>query len=102
MDQVTFRRFVRFLQSFVRAHHRLDKPLPLQLVVLLHQEDRALELARAISKDGEVTMLSWAREMRTSGSYTTVGSLKLRNPEQRPPLPRQLRPQVPSQVNAAD
>ena len=100
MDQVTFRRFVRFLQSFVRPHRRAAKPL--QLVAMLHQEDRALELARAISKDGEVTMLSWAREMRASGADPTVGSLKLRNPEQRAPLPQPLRPQVQSAVGAGN
>ena len=92
MDQVTYRRFVRVLQSLVRAHDLTSKPL--HLLVMLHQEDRALELARAIAKDGEVTMLAWAREMRCSRPDTTVTSLKLRNPEQRAPLPAPLRPQA--------
>jgi hypothetical protein len=92
MDQVTYRRFVRVLQSFVRLHDQTNKPL--QLLVMLHQEDRALELARAIAKDGELTMLAWAREMRASGPDATVTSLKLRNPEQQAPLPEPLRPQT--------
>lgn len=99
MDQVTYRRFVRVLQSLVRMHEKTARPL--QLLVMLHQEDRALELARAISKDGELTMLAWAREMHASGPETTVTSMKLRNPEQRAPLPEPLRPQARSTIGVA-
>ncbi|UUZ78041.1 hypothetical protein LP414_14835 [Polaromonas sp. P1(28)-13] len=44
MDQTTFRSFTRLIQTFCRLHERYGHPLT--LVLLLHQEDRALDAAR--------------------------------------------------------
>jgi AAA domain len=88
MDQSTFRRFVRFLQAFVRLHRNMK--LPLTLIVFLHQEDRALELARSIDPMGQLTLLSWSPQMHLSGTKANARSIRLRNPEQRPPLPQLL------------
>ena len=85
MDQVTYRKFVRFVQSFLRLHRSLDRRT--RLVVFLHQEERALDLARATALDGAVTILEWAKEIRMDGPHATVRLLRLRNAEQRAPIP---------------
>lgn len=83
MDQTTYRAFVRWLQVFSRLHN--VRKIPLSLVAFLHQEDRALDLARATSQ--KITMLQWARTLQTSGQNATVQDLILRNEEQKPSLP---------------
>jgi len=85
MDQVTYRKFVRFLQAFQRIHKVLSAPLT--ILVFLHQEERALDLARATSPNGALTILEWSREIRSSGPASTVHVLQLRNSEQTAPLP---------------
>ena len=45
MDQPTFRELCRFWETFTRLHRRLE--VPLQLVILLHMDERALDAARA-------------------------------------------------------
>lgn len=99
MDQSTYRRFVRFLQAFARMHRSTSTPLT--LITFLHQEDRALELARAIDPDGELTMLSWAPEMRLSGPNANARRIRLRNPEQRAPRPAPFRSIEPAATGAA-
>lgn len=85
MDQVTYRKFVRFVQCLLRLHRSIERKT--RLVVFLHQEERALDLARATAIDGAVTILDWAKEVRMDGSKATVRLLRLRNPEQRAPIP---------------
>jgi hypothetical protein len=46
MDQTTFREFARFLETVVRLHRRTNSELA--LIVLMHHESRAFELARAL------------------------------------------------------
>ena len=55
MDQPSFRDFCRFLEALVRLHRR--ESLPLTLVLFLHQDDRALQAARAT--DGVLHFLRW-------------------------------------------
>ena len=57
MDQTTFRSFARFVQALLRLHEK--KNVPTQLVLFLHQEDRALDMARATL--GRFIMLSWRK-----------------------------------------
>ncbi|MCH7903455.1 MAG: AAA family ATPase [Armatimonadetes bacterium] len=45
MDETTFREYSRFMESFVRLHKRSGRPLT--LIHLLHQESRAIAIARA-------------------------------------------------------
>lgn len=85
MDQVTYRKFVRFAQCFLRLHRAMKRKT--RLVVFLHQEERALDLARATALDGAVTILEWAKEIRMDEPKATVRLLRLRNAEQRAPLP---------------
>jgi hypothetical protein len=82
MDQVTFRKFARFVQAFQRAHRFISAKFG--IVVLLHQEERAIDFARAIATNGALTVLDWSEIVQGSGPKSTVRKLQLRNPEQRP------------------
>jgi hypothetical protein len=99
MDQKTFRQFVRFLQAFCRLHRSTSRRLT--LIAFLHQEDRALELARAVQPDARLTMLSWSRAMRLLGPDANAREIRLRNPEQRAPRPLPLRSMLQASVKAA-
>jgi hypothetical protein len=55
MDQTTFRSFGRFIQAFQRIHEIRKKSV--QIVLFLHQEDRALDITRATF--GRFLMLPW-------------------------------------------
>lgn len=89
MDQVTYRKFVRFLQAFLRMHTALSRSL--NIIVFLHQEERALDLARATTLDGTLTVLEWSGQIQSRGPDATVKQLRLRNDSQRAPLPPGLR-----------
>lgn len=56
MDQTTYRDLCRLLETYVRVHRAQDTPL--NLVLMFHQEDRALDAARALN--ATLTSLSWA------------------------------------------
>lgn len=86
MDQTTYRIFVRWLQAMSRLH--IVRKIPLSTVVFLHQEDRALDLARATNLS--VLMIEWAAQMRTDGPNPTVKNLQLNNSEFKWPLPEPL------------
>jgi hypothetical protein len=58
MDQTTFRSFARFAQALLRLHSK--QKVPTQLVLFLHQEERALDMARATL--GRFIMLSWQQK----------------------------------------
>ncbi|RYD74418.1 MAG: hypothetical protein EOP84_19945, partial [Verrucomicrobiaceae bacterium] len=81
MDQTTFRSFTRWLQVLCRLHERRKHPL--SLVLFLHQEDRALDAARATNH--QMTTLRWARKIDQA---TTVEHLVLLAPEFAAPLPK--------------
>lgn len=83
MDQTTYRIFVRWIQAMSRLH--IVRKIPLSTVVFLHQEDRALDLARATNLS--VVMIEWAAQMRTDGPNPTVKILQLNNSEFKWPLP---------------
>lgn len=57
MDQTTFRTFARFVQVLLRLHNK--QKFPAQFVVFLHQEERALDMARATL--GRFIMLTWQK-----------------------------------------
>ena len=61
------------------------RKIPLSTVVFLHQEDRALDLARATNLS--VVMIEWAAQMRTDGPHPTVKTLQLNNSDFKWPLP---------------
>jgi len=55
MDQPTYRELCRFWETFTRLHRHLG--VPLQLVILLHLDERALDAARATN--GTIHFLRW-------------------------------------------
>ncbi|MEA3194856.1 MAG: hypothetical protein QOD26_3189 [Betaproteobacteria bacterium] len=67
MDQTTYRDLCRLLETLVRVH-RVES-VPLQLIVMFHQEDRAQDAARALS--ASLNILSWS-ETQTSQSITRL------------------------------
>ncbi len=87
MDQTTYRIFVRWIQAVSRLH--VARKIPLSTVVFLHQEDRALDLARATNLS--VVMIEWAAQMRTDGPHPTVKTLQLNNNDFKWPIPEPLR-----------
>tara|TARA_R110002110_G_scaffold415594_2_gene651284 strand:+ start:2961 stop:5795 length:2835 start_codon:yes stop_codon:yes gene_type:complete len=58
MDQPTFRDLCRLLEALLRLHRRHS--IPLTLIVLLHQDERALDAARATN--GTLHLLRWNRD----------------------------------------
>jgi hypothetical protein len=60
LDQTSYRDLCRLWRVLVRLH--AIRKLPLRLVLFLHQEDRALDAARATG--GLVDVLRWAPEQR--------------------------------------
>ena len=68
MDQTTYRAFTRFMQTLARLH-RQDKR-PLSILLFLHQEDRALDAARAM--DALLNVLGWEKEQTESGGRKHV------------------------------
>lgn len=87
MDQTTYRIFVRWVQAMSRLH--VARKIPLSTVIFLHQEDRALDLARATNQS--VVMIEWAAQMRTDGPQPTVKILQLNNIDFKWPLPEALK-----------
>lgn len=83
MDQTTYRIFVRWIQAMSRLH--VARKIPLSTIIFLHQEDRALDLARATNLS--VVMIEWAAQMRTDGPDPTVKTLQLNNSDFKWPLP---------------
>ncbi len=77
MDQTTFRSFARFIQALMRLQSK--KNTPLDMLMFLHQEDRALDMARATS--GRFLMLPW-RNRVTGGdqSHDDLREIKLLSP----------------------
>ncbi len=61
MDQTTYRDLCRFLETLLRLH-RVDS-IPLSLVVLLHEDQRALDVTRATG--AVLYRLRWNRRTKT-------------------------------------
>jgi energy-coupling factor transporter ATP-binding protein EcfA2 len=63
MDQTTFRTFSRFVQALLRLH--IKQKTQAQIVIFLHQEERALDMARATL--GRFIMLTWQKQNNDDG-----------------------------------
>jgi len=68
LDQTSFRDLCRLWETLVRLHRVYDRPLT--LVVMLNQESRAVEAARATG--GILGVLGWSREQEESVRATSV------------------------------
>lgn len=78
MDQTTFRDFCRLMESLLRLHRVLS--IPFTLLILLHQDERALDAARAT--DALMMRLVWNR-----GAAELAKALKLKSDEMLHPHP---------------
>lgn len=63
----TFSRFLQILTGMHRKHNR-----PFSLLIFLHQEDRALDAARAM--DAVLDVLGWEKELSSSDNHNHVMS----------------------------
>jgi hypothetical protein len=68
MDQTTFRELCRLLETLCRLHRVYGRPL--KLVILMNQENRALDVARATG--GVTHLLGWVPEQRNSVTVLNV------------------------------
>lgn len=80
MDQTTFRDLCRLMESLLRLHRTQSLQRPLSLLIFLHQDERALDAARATS--GLLHRLVW-----NTGQAELAKSIKLFSEEHRHPLP---------------
>lgn len=80
MDQTTFRDFCRLMESLLRFHRISEDKLPLSMLIFLHQDERALDAARATG--GLLHRLVW-----NSGEASISQKVKLYSGEHLHPLP---------------
>ena len=76
MDQPSFRELLRFLETLLRLARR--KSQPLTLILGLHQEERALDAARASS--GRMYVLGWQTKQDDSKDQSTIKKVVLLAP----------------------
>jgi hypothetical protein len=79
LDQTSYRDLCRLWRAVMRLH--TIRQIPLRLVLFLHQEDRALDAARATR--GTVDLLGWAPEQQGA-----LRELELLTPSAVPATPR--------------
>lgn len=87
MDQTTFRTFTRFIQCLLRLHVLRGKSL--KLVIFLHQEERALDLARATNQ--RLTAIRWRQRILAEDQNQPLEDIVLLSPEFRCRIPADLR-----------
>ena len=73
MDQPSFRELVRFWETLLRLHQRRTRPYT--MIVALHQEERALDVARATN--GKLYMLGWKSRQQGTGESPSVKKVVL-------------------------
>ncbi|OHC71015.1 MAG: hypothetical protein A3H93_18390 [Rhodocyclales bacterium RIFCSPLOWO2_02_FULL_63_24] len=87
MDQPTFRELTRFLATLLRLHEYAARPFT--LLLLLHQEERALDAAR--ETDSGLYMLGWTdRQTEFTDESNTVRRMRINGPGFHSPQARML------------
>lgn len=98
MDQPTFRELTRFLATLLRLHEHTARPFT--LLLLLHQEERALDAAR--ETDSGLYMLGWTRrQTEFPGESNTVRRMRINGPGFHSPQARVLFDRVTAEQLAA-
>ena len=80
MDQPSFRELIRMWETLLRLHKK--KRLPFTLITALHQEDRALDAARATN--GKLYILGWQKKQEDTSSQPSVKKVILLAPGYHP------------------
>ena len=83
MDQPSFRELARFWETLLRLHHRNGHPLT--MIIALHQEERALDAARAT--DGKLYILGWQKNQEDTSNRPSVKKIVLLAPGYHPLKP---------------
>ena len=83
MDQPSFRELARFWETLLRLHHRNGHPLT--MIIALHQEERALDAARAT--DGKFYILGWQKNQEDTSNRPSVKKIVLLAPGYHPLKP---------------
>ena len=83
MDQPSFREFVRLCETFLRLHQVNKKPLT--MIITLHQEGRALDVARATN--GKLYILGWQKNQENMSNQPSVKKIVLLAPGYHPLKP---------------
>jgi predicted AAA+ superfamily ATPase len=73
MDQATYRDLCRLWETLIRIHKKYD--IPLAMLIMLHQESRALDAARATN--GRLYILGWDKQQEESTKRVTIRKVKL-------------------------
>jgi hypothetical protein len=76
MDQTSFRELIRFVETLLRINQKNNNALT--LILTLHQEDRALDAARAT--DARLYVLGWQDTQDDSGAQSSVKRVVLLAP----------------------
>jgi len=82
LDQPTFRALCRFLATLMNLHERAG--LPYTLILLLNQQDRAMDAARDLGQD--LLLLGWTGRQEDA----TLQRIELFGPEVRSPQPAEV------------
>lgn len=86
MDQPSFRELARFWETLLRLHHRNGHPLT--MIIALHQEERALDAARATN--GKLYILGWQKNQEDKGNRPSVKKIVLLAPGYHPLKPEKI------------
>lgn len=86
MDQSSFRELVRLWETLLRLHQR--KHIPLTIITALHQEERALDAARATN--GKLYILGWQNRQEDASNQPSVKKTVLLAPGYHPLKPEVL------------
>jgi len=86
MDQSSFRELVRLWETLLRLHQRKD--IPLTIITALHQEERALDAARATN--GKLYILGWQNRQEDTSNQPSVKKTVLLAPGYHPLKPEAL------------
>lgn len=86
MDQPSFRELARFWETLLRLHHRNGHPLT--MIIALHQEERALDAARATN--GKLYILGWQKNQEDISNRPSVKKIVLLAPGYHPLKPEKM------------
>lgn len=86
MDQPSFRELARFWETLLRLHHRNGQPLT--MIIALHQEERALDAARATN--GKLYILGWQKNQEDTSNRPSVKKIVLLAPGYHPLKPEKM------------
>jgi len=86
MDQPSYRELTRLWETLLRIHGRKERPFT--LIVALHQEERALDAARATN--GQLYILGWKKQQLDSHTESSISKVVLLSEGYHPLVPEEM------------